>query len=335
MLDGMTELERLLPSRGVAGGHVEPVSDPPRRVSALNLTRRVGIEIKFAGVAPEDAAETVAASTNGLSLRTAEDRFSVEGGLLDAIELRIDPVVCGEAESLRPGGTPFCESSSGVVPVIELVTDPVPYTRLQQFNLAVDALRRAGARNTAAYGLAAHGTHLNVEIADEDVTWLTRVMKSYALAERWLRQQLLPIGTRRIMSRILPWPSDYVELLLAPEYWPPLGRLIDDYVAHSPTFYRDLDLLPLFAYLDSDRIAAADLGLDISARQAFHFRLPDTRIADEGWSPVVPWNLWVRVEQLADDTVRFERLGDCWRRHREDDGPAWRWPEIFADELPQ
>ena len=328
MLDGMTELERLLPSRGIAGGHVEPVSDPPRRVSAQNLTRRVGIEITFAGVAPEDAAETVAASTNGLSLRTAEDRFRVEGGLLDAIELRI-----GEAETLRPHGTSLHECD--VVPIIELVTDPVPYTRLQQFNLAVDALRRAGARNTAAYGLAAYGTHLNVEIADEDVTWLTRVMKSYALAERWLRQQLLPIGTRRVMSRILPWPSDYVELLLAPEYWPSLGRLIDDYVAHSPTCYRDLDLLPLFAYLDPDRISAADLGIDILARQAFHFRLPDTRIADEGWSPVVPWNLWVRVEQLADDTVRFERLSDCWRRHWDGDEPAWRWPEIFADALLQ
>jgi Putative amidoligase enzyme len=328
MLDGMTELERLLPSRGVAGGHVEPVSDPPRRLSALNLTRRIGIEIRFAGVTPEDAAETVAASTNGLSARTAEDRFRVEGGLLDAIELRI-----GEAETLRPHGTSLHECD--VVPIIELVTDPVPYTRLQQFNLAVDALRRAGARNTAAYGLAAYGTHLNVEIADADVTWLTRVMKSYALAERWLRQQLLPIGTRRIMSRILPWPSDYVELLLAPEYWPSLGRLIDDYAAHSPTQYRDLDLLPLFACLDPDRIAAAELGLDIVARQAFHFRLPDTRIAEEGWSPVVPWNLWVRVEQLADDTVRFERLSDCWRRHRDDDAPAWRWPEIFADELPQ
>ena len=210
----------------------------------------------------------------------------------------------------------------------------MPYTRLQQFNLAVDALRRAGARNTAACGLASYGTHQH-RVAGEGVAWLTRVLKSYALAERWLRRQLLPIGTRRIMSRILPWPGDYVELLLAPHYWPSLDALIDDYVAHSPTAYRDLDLLPLFASLDPERVLAANLGFDILPRQAFHFRLPDTRIAEEGWSPVVPWNLWVRVEELAEDATRFERLSDCWYRYRYADEPAWRWPEIFAEELPQ
>jgi hypothetical protein len=332
MFEGLTEFERLLPSRGVAGGHVEPVSDPPRRLSTLNAARRIGIEIKFAGIAPQDAAETVAASTNGLSLQTAGDRFRVEGGLIDVIELRIEPVGRdgaawnGLASDLHP---------AEAVPVIELVTDPVPYRRLQQFNLAVDALRRAGARNTAACGLDAFGTHLNIEIAGEGVEWLTRVMKSYALAERWLRPQLLPAGSRRIMSRVVPWSSEYVDLLLAPHYWPSLDGLIDDYVEYNPSAYRDLDLLPLFASLDAERIAAADLGFDVLPRQAFHFRLPDTRIAEDGWSPVIPWNLWVRVEALAEDAARFERLSACWHEYRNAGDLLWCWPEVFAAESVQ
>ncbi|OBX33760.1 putative amidoligase enzyme [Halomonas elongata] len=40
--------------------------------------------------------------------------------------------------------------------------------------------------------------------------------------------------------------------MLDPDYQPDLRTLIDDYLEYNPTRNRELDLLPLFAYLDPE-----------------------------------------------------------------------------------
>lgn len=333
----MLQLDHLLPSRRLADRTTDAVRAPPRTLTALGRVRRIGIEIKFTGLTPGQAAETVAASANGVSHAVGEDEFRVEGGLLQALRLRVDRRLDDTREGTRPGmlATLGQAVAQAVVPVVELVTEPVPFQQLQQFNLAIDALRRAGARDTAAFGLASFGTHLNVEIATSDIDWLTRMTRAYGLAEMWLRQKLAPDFSRRATPFIVPWPLEYVDLVVAADYRPTLTDLIDDYLIYNPTANRDLDLLPLFHHLDPDRVRAAQAELGVLPREAFHFRLPNTRIAEDGWSPVFAWNLWVRVEELAEDEAKLQRLAELWQEHRR----AWfverDWPETVAGELGQ
>lgn len=322
-------------SVGRTGVFTEALREPPRQATDAGAMRRVGVEVKFAGLTPEAAAANIAASTSGACERLGEDDFRVAGGLLAPVRVRFEP----RGDNLREGERPGVLASLGqavakaVAPVVELVTDPVPYRQLQQFNLAIDALRRAGARDTAAFGLASFGTHLNVEIATADIDWLTRMIKAYALSEMWLRQRLLPDLSRRAAPFIVPWPPEYADLVLADGYWPPLTRLIDDYLAYNPTSHRDLDLLPLFQYLDRDRVRAAQADAGVLAREAFHFRLPSTRIAEDGWSPVLAWNMWVRVEELAEDEGKIRRMAALWREHRSHWFVEKDWPQTVAEEF--
>lgn len=330
----MIDLADILPSRRPAASS-EPLREPPRPSTDGGAMRRVGLEIKFAGLSPGKAAEIVAGAVNGDCERIGHDELRVDGGLLAAVRLRFDPRLDGAGDDDQPGVLASLGHAVAktIVPVIELVTDPVPYRQMQQFNLAIDALRRAGARETAAFGLASFGTHLNVEIATTDVVWLTRMVKAYALSEMWLRQRLSPDLARRVTPYIVPWPLEYIDAVVADGYWPGLDRLIDDYLDYNPTSYRDLDLLPLFLSLDPPRVRAAGADAGVLQRRAFHFRLPTTRIAEDGWSPVAAWNMWVRVEELAEDEAKLTRLGGRWREHRRQWFVERDWPETVAEAI--
>jgi hypothetical protein len=70
-------------------------------------------------------------------------------------------------------------------------------------------------------------------------------------------------------------------------------------------------MLPLLAHFDGPRVAAA-ISDKTSARPAFHFRLPDCRIDEAGWTLAGEWRRWVAVERVARDTALLRRLGDAW-----------------------
>jgi hypothetical protein len=89
--------------------------------------------------------------------------------------------------------------------------------------------------------------------------------------------------------------------------------LIDDYLDASPSRNRELDMLPLFAHLDHDRVRARLPYEKISARPTFHYRLPDSRVDDPAWTIAADWNRWVEVERLACDPARLVRLAAAHR----------------------
>jgi hypothetical protein len=97
--------------------------------------------------------------------------------------------------------------------------------------------------------------------------------------------------------------------LVAPDYWPGLSAFIDDYLDANPTRNRDLDLLPLLLHLDEPRVRAALPDEKINARPTFHYRLPDARVSDPGWSIAPDWNRWVAVERLAAERSRLDAAG--------------------------
>jgi hypothetical protein len=129
------------------------------------------------------------------------------------------------------------------------------------------------------------------------------------LLDAWLRRQAAPDPTREMLGFADPFPPDYVRRLVAPDYRPDIARFIDDYLAANPTRNRDLDMLPLLLHLDEDRVRAALPNEKIRGRPTFHYRLPDARVSDPGWSIAPDWNRWVAVERLAADQERLETLG--------------------------
>ena len=81
---------------------------------------------------------------------------------------------------------------------------------------------------------------------------------------------------------------------------PDLDRFITDYLEHNPTRNRSLDLLPVLAQHDLARVKGAVEEPDlVSARPAFHYRLPNSMLDNRDWSLAVEWNRWVTIEQVA------------------------------------
>ena len=107
-----------------------------------------------------------------------------------------------------------------------------------------------------------------------------------------------------------------------------LERLIDDYLRHNPTRNRALDLLPVLAHLDRDRVLSQAEGKHlVKPRPAFHYRLPNCMVDEADWTLASEWNRWVMVERLAGDP---ERLGRMSRRYLADES---RWEASIFDEM--
>jgi len=89
-------------------------------------------------------------------------------------------------------------------------------------------------------------------------------------------------------------------VVLAPGYAPDLDGLVDDYLKYNPTRNRGLDLLPILAMHDLEKVKAISEEPElVRARPAYHYRLPNSMIEDRSWSLAAEWNRWVLVERLA------------------------------------
>ena len=64
---------------------------------------------------------------------------------------------------------------------------------------------------------------------------------------------------------------------------------------------RALDLLPLLAHLDEERVRSVLPHEKIGSRPVFHYRLPHAHLSDPTWSIMPDWNRWLLVERLASD----------------------------------
>jgi hypothetical protein len=84
-------------------------------------------------------------------------------------------------------------------------------------------------------------------------------------------------------------------------------------------------VLPLLLYLDEDRVRAMLPNEKINKRPTFHYRLPDARISDPGWSIAPDWNRWVAVERVAGDRAKLDSLG---RAYLTFEGEAKSWAEV-------
>jgi hypothetical protein len=281
------------------------------------------VELEFAGLDTADAAAVVADFFDAAAEAQSPFRFTVPvehfGDFTVELDTQFvhpekdadsasdstDPMIADVQDRLRQA---LGRISQSVVPV-EVVSPPVPFDKLEAIDALAAALRDAGAQGTGSSLINAFGMHLNPEAATLDPLYLLSVLRGYVLAEDWLRVSIGLDATRRLLPYANPFPDPYVRLLADPDYRPDRDRMIDDYLAANPTRNRGLDMLPLFCEIDEERCRATVDSALVSARPAFHYRLPDCRIDDPHWSVVAEWNRWLTVERLAEDTDRLDAMG--------------------------
>ncbi|ALP52964.1 alpha-L-fucosidase [Candidatus Tenderia electrophaga] len=194
-----------------------------------------------------------------------------------------------------------------VVP-LEIVSPPLPMDRLSDMQALIERLRQAGAQGTKA-GLAyAFSMQFNPELPGTDADTIVRYLKAFLCLFDWLKHRAEVDWTRRLTLFIDPFPKPYVRKVVDPDYWPDQDALIEDYLALNPTRNRALDMLPLFAHLDSQRVTAAVDDARIKPRPTLHYRLPNCEIDEPGWGLYRAWDEWLQVEHLVAEPQRLDSL---------------------------
>ncbi len=301
----------------------EALRRPPLTKTAEGRERRVGVEIEFSGLTIAETADLLRAvlfgADGGELLHPGRYEIALRGdpagdwaveldfaflksmGRRERAEDDLGDAVEGLAEDL------LRLVAERIVPV-EIVSPPLPMSRLGEFNAIIERLHSAGARGTADDPTYAFGMQLNPEVPATDVDSIRQYLQAFLCLEDWLRERAAVDLTRRLTFFADPFPKSYARKAVAPGYSPNRAELIDEYLHANPTRNRALDLLPLFAHLDEERVRARVKDERVKPRPTFHYRLPNSEVDRPGWDLSVPWNDWLVVERLAADPARLERL---------------------------
>lgn len=292
---------------------LEPFAALPAPDDPEGKPRTVGAELEFGGLPPEQAAQVVADVLGGQPMPDGPDIYEVTGTDLGTFKIELDTALKADGNDLEKLGRSMARP---VIPV-ELVCPPVEVEDLHRIDAVARALADAGAEGTKASALYAYGMHYNIACALLDAGYLWRVMSAFAFLEDHLRQLSDIDLSRRALPFVDPYPRAFLDALAdgpVPADGAALARL---YLAYNPTRNRALDMTVILAMEHRDQLDRA-LGPDqkVNARPTFHFRLPDCRLDEPGWSMAEAWNRWVLVERVAADEALLDKLAADWRAHR-------------------
>ncbi|QRM33939.1 amidoligase family protein [Microvirga sp. VF16] len=293
----------------------EALSSP--LIAADGSLRCVGVEIEFLGPSAQVAAEALAHDLDGVCERVDPHAFKVTGTHLGdllietdlrhvhpdrhpELGLRLDRRV---AAWLGTVASPFVPR--------ELITAPIPIARLPEMDTIVQSLRAAGAYGRGAVLWDALGLHFNVDPPSLDAATVTAFLKAFLLVNDRLRQEIARGSARCALVLPPDYPLAYKRRVLDPGYWPDLTELTEDYLAANPTRRRALDLLPLLAHFDEERVRSVLPHEKIGPRPVFHYRLPQAYLSDPAWSVMPDWERWLSVERLAMNPTQLAEKGQA------------------------
>lgn len=288
--------------------------------------RRVGVEIELGGLGPAPIGACLQAVFGGrvrsknrfaLTVENTElGDFLVE---LDAQQLRElgdkiehDDAAASKVESVSADW--LTKAIEQFVPW-EVVTGPLTLTQLARLPAAVAALRAAGALGTRHAFRFAFGVHFNPELPDLKAETILAYMRAFFCLYDWIAERENIDLVRRLTPYINHFDRDYICKILAADYQPDLATLCDDYLDANPTRNRSLDMLPLFAHLDPQRVQSRLDDPLIKARPTLHYRLPNCDIDNPRWNLDKPWDDWLAVEALAADADKLRDICSCYRDH--------------------
>ncbi len=295
---------------------------PPRTMNEEGAIRRVGVEIEFAGLPIDETVKIVRDLYGGEDNEQSRFEHCIRNTRFGEFRVEIDskPLLAGKHHRMMNAIGLDDDRTKEVVDgaleriarvwiPCEIVAPPIPFTQLAELEPLRVALCRAEARGTKKSVMYGFGLQLNVEVPSRDEETLLRYLQSFLVLYDWLSDVIDVDVTRRIGPFVNPFPEDYRMKVLDPSYTPNLDTLIDDYLLANPTRNRPLDMLPVFATIDEQKVALAAKDFDkVKARPAFHYRLPNCLIDDPAWSIAIEWNRWCEVERLADDPERMREL---------------------------
>ncbi|WP_200763564.1 amidoligase family protein [Nitrosophilus alvini] len=289
---------------------------PPLIYTEDNKPRHTGFEIEFSGLKPKETAALIVQTFGGY-MHTVSDyiievrdtpygTFSVylDYTYLRTMEFKKSLLKLGfdeDEKELSEFVEDFLVSISETVVPYEITTPPIPFNDIQKIEVLKEAMRKKGALGTKASLFYAFGMHINIQTPSFKAGIILDILRAFIILYEWIKEKSEVDLTRKLTFYIAPFKRDYMLLILDKDYNPGISRLIDDYIFYNPTRKRALDLLPLFAYLDRDRVFSIDelKNQKILPRPAFHYRLPNSRIDEKEWSIAKEWNYWVEVEKLA------------------------------------
>jgi hypothetical protein len=292
------------------------LKQPPWQSNADGETRRVGIEIEIGGLELDSLTRSVAdylhlkVKDKGRYERilvgdaTGEWVVEIDYKLLKDLgrDKRSDELFTDRLK--QAGEDVLAWASESLVP-LEIVSPPLPLDRLNEVEKLIEHLRSIGAKGSSDSSINAFGLHLNPELAKHDARYITASLKAFICLYEWLVDNAKIDFSRRVTSYIDPFPRDYIKKVLALDYWPDLATLIDDYLIDNPTRNRALDMLPLFKFLDEDRVTSKLDEELIKARPTFHYRLPNSEVDKKNWGLYVAWNDWLEVEYMAANEAKL------------------------------
>lgn len=310
------------------GSRDTALKQPPWLDNAEGKMRRVGVELEMSGLALDALAGCVAdffhleIEADGRYERVLKGDpagdwvVELDYDLLKRLgrEDRSDDTLA--AEIGRTAEDTLAWAAEAVVPM-EVVGPPLPLERLGEIEELIVRLREAGAKGTSDSLVNAFGMQFNPEVPNHEPETITAFLKAFLCLSDWLVARADINIARRVTSYVDPFPPDYVRKVVAPDYWPGLSALIDDYLADNPTRNRMLDMLPLFLFLDEQRVRRVTDDPLIKARPTFHYRLPDCEIHKPDWGLYLAWNDWVEVERLAADPDRLNACCAAYHGHLE------------------
>lgn len=316
---------------------------PPHRVTRDGSERRVGVELEFAGLTVEETTRHLQEAFGGDIERVDGHRNIVRHPDWGAATIELDfqyvhkktdgdPDSVGILDMLDQSGsmrTKLGDALTGLVPV-EIVFPPIPWSKLDRLNDVFDLLRAHGALGTRESPLYAFGLHLNVETRSGDAEEILSMLRAYMIMSEQLHKEIDIDLTRWVLPHTDPFPKEYALMICRPDYPAELPRIIDDYLEMNPTRNRELDMLPLFAHLDPERVGARIDDSLVKPRPTYHYRLPNADLGDPDWSAVTEWNRWVGIEELAVDPERLEAEMATFRS-RNDPSLQARLKRLFGD----
>ncbi len=299
---------------------------PPCSVGQDEHPRRIGVEIEFAGLSAADILDVMQHCFNGTVVKHSLFEYELSDSDLGTFVLELDAQQLKQLAQSYEAGRNADEDSlleefsmellslaaEQFVPW-EIVTAPFEFAQLNRLDDMVHQLRQRGAKGTRESLRFAFGVHLNMELPDLQAATILAYMRAYFCLYDWIALQEDIDLVRRVTPYINHFPQAYVEKVINLNYQPTLSELIDDYLEANPTRNRSLDMLPLFTYLDEQRVRAVVQDKRVKARPTLHYRLPNCDIDNPSWSIDSIWREWLQVEHLAQDQEKLAKVCRVFR----------------------
>lgn len=300
-----------------------PLAMPPQLTTTQGEERRLGVELELSGITLEQLVFVVADTLKGQAQPVSDYETDIltEDGCFRA-ELDFDYLkqLAREQKQHPPGeleqaATDLLGSLALQLVPLELVCPPLPLSRLNELNRLFGRLRELGAQGTRHALHYAFGLHLNPELPDTSIHTILRYFRAYLCLHDWLDAHENIVAARKISPYIRAFPKDYVKQVISLAYQPDMTQFIEDYLAWNPTRNRAMDLLPLLAWHNEQKVQSVVQDSKVNKRPTLHYRLPNSDIDNPLWSLQHAWDGWLQVEWLAHDEHRLEQVCLAYQAH--------------------